>query len=230
MKRNVIITGATGGLGKSTVEKFLTEGYHVITLVSPGKKNTIETKDNVEVYEADLTREKDVADVIRHIIDKHTTIDAALLLVGGFAMGNIADTDGVKIKEMMSVNFETTYYTARPIFLHMLNQEHGGRLVFIGSKPGLHAADGKSAIAYALSKSLIFKLAEQLNVEGKSKNVVSSVIVPSTIDTPANRRDMPKADFSTWVKPAEIAEAMAFLISEKGNVLRDPVLKVYGAA
>lgn len=230
MKKNVIITGAAGGLGKVTTEKFLVEGYKVIAIVSPGKRNTITSSGDIEVYEADLIQEGIVENVIKQITDEHEKIDAALLLAGGFAMGRMKDTDGSKLKDMMSINFETAYHIARAIFLQMITQQTGGRLVFVGSKPGLHAADGKGSLAYALSKSLIFKLVEHLNVEGASKNVVSSVIVPSTIDTPANRKSMPDADFSTWVKPEEIADAMIFLTSEKANALREPVFKVYGKA
>jgi NAD(P)-dependent dehydrogenase (short-subunit alcohol dehydrogenase family) len=79
-----------------------------------------------------------------------------------------------------------------------------------------------------LSKSLLFKLAEFLNEEGKNKNVVTSVIVPSTIDTPANRESMPDADPNNWVKAEEIADVLEFICSDKGNVLRESVYKVYG--
>jgi NAD(P)-dependent dehydrogenase (short-subunit alcohol dehydrogenase family) len=100
----------------------------------------------------------------------------------------------------------------------------------VGSRPALKAKDAKNSVAYSLSKSLIFKLADILNAEGASKNVTASVIVPSTIDTEANRRAMPDKDFSTWVKPDEIADAMAFLCSESGGALRETVLKIYGGA
>ena len=88
--------------------------------------------------------------------------------------------------------------------------------------------DGKNVIAYALSKSLLFNLAEYLNAEGASQNVVTSVIVPSTIDTPANRESMPKADFSKWVRPEEIAGVMEFICSQKADSVREPVYKIYG--
>jgi NAD(P)-dependent dehydrogenase (short-subunit alcohol dehydrogenase family) len=103
-----------------------------------------------------------------------------------------------------------------------------GRLVFIGARPALKASQGKGLIAYALSKSLLFKVAELLNEEGKNKNVVASVVVPSTIDTPANRASMPDADPNNWVKPEEIADVLELICSDKGNVLREPVYKVYG--
>src|SRR5690606_6811647 len=136
-----------------------------------------------------------VNSVIKKIISGHPTIDAALLLVGGFAAGNIRNTDGTALKKMFAVNFDTAYFVARPLFNHMLTQPQGGRLIFVGSRPALKPKDGKNSVAYSLSKSLIFKLADILNAEGASKNVTTSVIVPSTIDTEANRRAMADKDF-----------------------------------
>jgi NAD(P)-dependent dehydrogenase (short-subunit alcohol dehydrogenase family) len=90
--------------------------------------------------------------------------------------------------------------------------------------------DTKGAVAYGLSKSLIFRLAELLNAEAKSADIVTSVIVPSTIDTPENRAAMPDADFSTWVQPTMIAETIAYYASENARHLREPVIKVYNKA
>lgn len=90
------------------------------------------------------------------------------------------------------------------------------------------AKDANQSLGYALSKSLLFKLADSLNEAGASNNVTASVIVPSTIDTPANREAMPKSDFTTWVKPEEIADAMARLCSAETNAWRETVVKIYG--
>ncbi|MEO7988515.1 MAG: SDR family NAD(P)-dependent oxidoreductase [Chryseolinea sp.] len=230
MKKNVLITGASGNLGKAAVEKFIAEGYKVVATVSPGKKLGFEVAGNAETFEADLTDEKNVEDVVSKIIDKHHSIDAALLLVGSFAAGGIKESDGASLKKMYALNFETAYYTARPVFLQMQKQLSGGRIILVGARPALKAEAGKNLLAYALSKSLLFKLADFLNAEGASKNVITSVIVPSTIDTPVNRQAMPSASFSDWVKPEEIAEVMAFITSANGNALRDSVFKIYGNA
>ena len=226
MKKNVLITGASGNLGKATVERFIADGYHVIATVTPGKKLGFDSPD-VQTYEADLTDEKSVDAILKKIIADHAQLHAALLLVGGFAPGSIEKTDGALIKKMFSLNFETAYFVARPVFQQMLSQPDGGRIVLIGSRPALQPKEGKNTLAYALSKSLIFKLADFLNAEGSSKNVTTSVIVPSTIDTETNRNAMPDKDFSAWVKPEEIAASIAFLCSEESRALRDSVLKVY---
>jgi NAD(P)-dependent dehydrogenase (short-subunit alcohol dehydrogenase family) len=230
MKKNVLITGASGNLGKAAVDKFIKAGYTVITTVSPGKTLGFEVDSSVQVHEADLTDEKSVDKVIQEIIKKHSSIDAALLLVGGFAVGGIKETDGALLKKMISLNFDTAYLVARPVFQHMLTQSNGGRIIFVGARPALRPKDGKNMLAYALSKSLLFKLADFLNAEGASKNVTSSVIVPSTIDTELNRKAMPDKDFTAWVKPEEIAESMAFICSDNSKALRETVLKLYNRA
>ncbi len=228
MKKNILITGASGNLGKATVEKFLKEGHRVIALVSPGKSLGFDLEGDIIVEEANLADESLTTKVINKIVSENKSIDVALLLVGGYASGSVFETDGVLLKKMYSQNFETAYFAAHPVFLQMMKQPLGGRIIFIGARPALLAKDGKSSLAYALSKSLIFKLVDFLNAEGASKNVLSSVIVPSTIDTPANRAAMPAADFSSWVKPEAIAEVMAFVASEVADDLRDTVIKVYG--
>jgi NAD(P)-dependent dehydrogenase (short-subunit alcohol dehydrogenase family) len=230
LSKTVLITGASGNLGKATVEKFTRDGYTILATVSPGRTLSFNVEDNVKIFEADLTNEKSVETAITTMLATHSSIDAALLLVGGFTAGNIQQTDGTLLQKMFSLNFDTAYFVARPIFQQMLKQNQGGRIVFVGSRGALKPAEGKNVLAYALSKSLLFKLADFLNAEGSSKNVTASVIVPSTIDTDVNRKAMPDKDFSTWVKAEEIAESLSFLCSEHGNPLRETVLKIYNRA
>ena len=228
MKKIVIITGASGNLGKASVEKFIQDGFKVIATVSPGKTLGFDVTGDLEVVEADLTDEKNVEDAITQIVNKYQQIDVALLLVGAFAAGGIKEADGAVLRKMYTLNFETAYFAARPIFLQMQKQSIGGRIVLIGARPSLIPSDAKNLLAYALAKSLLFKLADFLNAEGALKNILTSVVVPSTIDTAINRNAMPSANFSDWVKPEEVAEVMSFLISEAGSKLRDTVVKIYG--
>lgn len=227
--KNVVITGASGNLGKATVEKFSREGYRVIAIVSPGKTLGFEAH-GVETIEGNLESEDSAASAVGEVILKYKTIDAAMFLVGGFSAGNIFDTTGDELKKMYSLNFETAYYTARPVFIQMSKQLQGGRIVFIGARPALRAKDGKGLIAYGLAKSLIFKLSEYLNAEGADKNISTAVVVPSTIDTPQNRKAMPGANFTSWVTPDAIAEVLLFFASGKADSLRESVFKVYGNA
>jgi NAD(P)-dependent dehydrogenase (short-subunit alcohol dehydrogenase family) len=224
--KNILITGASGNLGKATVEKFLAEGFNVIAIVSPGKTLGYEVSKPVGIYEADLMDEKAVESVISKILADHKSIYGAVLTVGGFAMGPLESTDGAALQKMFTLNFNTAFFTARPIFKHMLSRQTG-RIILVGARPALMADEGKGVVAYALSKSLIFKLSELLNAEGKSKNVLSSVVVPSIIDTPANRQAMPNADFSKWLSPEKIAAIIYDLISDEGKALREPVVKLF---
>jgi NAD(P)-dependent dehydrogenase (short-subunit alcohol dehydrogenase family) len=227
MKKNILITGSSGNLGKASVEKFVKEGYRVIATVSPGKKLEFDVAGEVHVIEVDLTDEKNTELVVADIIATYKSIDVGLFLVGGFNSGSIKVTDGSQLRKMYSLNFETAYFAIRPIFSQMLNQQQGGRLIVVGARPAL-GHGGKDVLAYALSKSLLFRLAEYLNAEGAEKNVVTSVVVPGIIDTPANRHAMPDSVFSNWVTPEAIAEAMHFIASAQGSALREPVIKLYG--
>ncbi|MFN0201925.1 MAG: SDR family NAD(P)-dependent oxidoreductase, partial [Bacteroidia bacterium] len=145
-----------------------------------------------------------------------------------FAMGRLVGTKLSQLDKMFKLNFETAYNVTRVAFEQMSDQENGGKLFFIGSRSSFDAAAGKNMIAYTLSKSLLTKLSELINAEGKKKNITSSILVPSVIDTPSNREAMPDADFDTWVKPEKIADILLFLCSETADDLRESVVKVYG--
>ncbi len=226
MKKNILVTGASGNLGKAVVEKFLRDGYQVLALTTPGKGLGYEVTGSITTHDADLTDEKSVNETLEKIIGVHKTIDAAILTVGGFALGTIQTTGAADLQKMIALNFNTAYLVARVVFNQMMAQGFG-RIIFIGARPALVAAEGKNMIAYALSKSLVFKLSELLNAEAMGKNVATAVIVPGTIDTPANRQANPKADFTNWVSGEEIAANIQFIISDAARALREPILKLY---
>jgi len=227
MPKTILITGANGNLGAAVVKKFLDEGYKVIAVDHSGTHlGFAASHDNFELRAVDLANEQAVGDFIKEILELYGRVDGALLLAGGFAMGDVAATDGDALRKMITLNFETAYFVARPLFRHM--QDNGyGRLVFMGARPALKPEQGKGAVAYAMSKSLLFQLADLLNATAKGKNVVASVVAPSTIDTEPNRKSMPDADPATWVRPEQIADILEFICSEKGDVIREPVYKVY---
>ena len=228
--KNIVVTGAGGHLGKVVVDTFLQKEYNVIAIVSSdASKSGLPARDCLYVYVADLTDESATDETIKKIIDQHTTIDAALLLAGGFAGGNVASTSAIDIQRQIDLNFFTAYNVARPLFRHMLEKEIG-RIVFIGARPALEASAGKNVIAYGLSKSMLFKLSEYLNAEAKGKNVVTAVVALSTLNTGANRKSMPDADASKWVEPAALAEILAFIVNDSGSPIRETVLKVYNNA
>ena len=228
MPKTILITGADGNLGTSVVQKFVQEGYHIAATVAPNNSlGSLEGNTSIDKYVVDLTNEGETDAFVKSVIDKHKNIHAAILLAGGYASGTIENTDGKTLKKLYSLNFETAYFVARPVFKQMIKQ-NGGRIIFIGARPAIKPADGKNSLAYALSKSLLFTLADNLNAEGAYRNVVTTVIAPSTLDTPANRKAMPKGDPSQWVKLEDVAQLMAYLLSDAASALREPVLKMYG--
>ena len=228
--KTIIITGANGNLGTAVTKVFLDKGYKVIATVhNDDAKKEMPEHSNLQVEAVNLANEMEAASFVQSSIDANKKIDGALMLAGGFAMGNIAATKNEDIKKQVSLNFDTAYHIARPLLEHLL-QNNYGRLVFIGARPAIKAVNGKGLIAYGLSKSLLFKLAEYINEEAKGKNVTATVIVPSTIDTPLNRKSMPDTDPGNWVKPEALAEIIEFVCSEKSSTLRETVLKVYNNA
>ena len=223
-----IVTGASGNLGQAIIKKFLTKDYYVTGTVVPNDSVVIDIRGkNFETAVVDLMQEDLAQQFVDLMSEKHGSIDVAILTVGGFTMGNIINTTTFDIAKQYKLNFETAYNVARPVFTQMMKQG-SGRIFLIGSKPGADMKNSKGMVAYGLGKSLIFRLAELMNEEAKGTNIVTNVVVPSTIDTPQNRASMPKADFNKWVTPEAIADVIYFHCSEEGAVLRESVIKVYG--
>lgn len=226
LKKTAIITGARGNLGKVVARKFIEEGYTVVGAVHTKSAASDSALPSFEEVTIDLLNEESCQTLVKDIVEKHGKIDVAVLTAGGFTMGNIESTTTGDIYKQYRLNFETTYNIARFIYIQMLRQ-NSGRIFLIGSRQGLEASKGKGVIAYTLSKSLIFRLAEILNAEAKGKDVVTTVIVPSIIDTPQNRESMPEADFGSWVKPSEIADTIFFYSGETADAIKEPVIKIY---
>ncbi len=228
--KTVIVTGASGNMGQALVKKFLAEGYNVVGTIIPNDQTIFDISDaKLEKVIVDLMDETGSEKFVQGVIARYGQIDAAVLTVGGFAMGKMADTSTSDIYKQYKLNFETAYNVARPAFVQMM-QQGSGRIFLIGSKPGLSARYGKGMLAYGLGKSLLFRLAELMNDEAKGHNVVTSVVVPSTIDTPQNRKAMPDAEPGNWVKVEAIADAVYFYCTGAASVIREPLIKVYNNA
>src|SRR5882762_3623253 len=143
MDKTIIITGANGNLGAATVKEFLDVGYKVVAVDhSMNHLEFARSNADFEWKAVDLADEQAAAAFVKSVIAAYGRVDGALLLVGGFAMGDIAATDGEALRKMYSLNFETAYFMARPLFQHM--QQNGyGRIVFMGARPAIKPEQGK---------------------------------------------------------------------------------------
>ncbi|HRG24769.1 MAG TPA: SDR family NAD(P)-dependent oxidoreductase [Chitinophagaceae bacterium] len=197
MKR-AIVTGASGNLGKAVVEQLLGRGYQVSgTGYLPGSgAGYTGTKLN-------LKDEAATAEWVHSVIQQGT-VHTAVLTVGGFAMGDIASTSSGSIQEQINLNFMTAYHVAKPVFLHM-KEQGSGTIFLIGSQAGMATDKNKGVTAYGLSKSLLFRLADLMNLEAAGTAVKVFVVVPFILDTPQNRVAMPDADRLGWQTPGQIA-------------------------
>jgi NAD(P)-dependent dehydrogenase (short-subunit alcohol dehydrogenase family) len=224
MKKSVLITGASGNLGGAVVKKFQNEDYHVHAVARDAMG-----LDGAEVTPIDLTNEAAVNEYIEKITTQNSSLRTAVLLVGGFAAGNLKQTDGAALQKMYQLNFETAYFVVRAL-LPYFEQNGGGHFVLIGTRAAFTPKDAQHLVAYGLSKSLVMYLSEIINAYGKGKGITASVIVPSTIDTPPNREAMPNADFSKWTTAEAIADTIHYLLTDSGKHLRETVLKMYNEA
>ena len=227
---SLIITGANGNLGLSVVNRLLKDGYHILAVSGHSGAGNLPLHEKLEMREVDLLNEEQVQNFADDAFQSNPDLQAAVLLVGGFAAGKLVDTGKAELDKMINLNFYTAYHIVRPLLSHFLNRPRGGQFILVGSRPGLNAADGKDFFAYSMSKAMIFKLAEFINAEGRDKGVTATVIVPSTIDTEANRKAMPQADFSKWVPADKIADAISFSLSETGRMMWESVIKIYNRA
>jgi NAD(P)-dependent dehydrogenase (short-subunit alcohol dehydrogenase family) len=224
---SVIITGANGGLGVEVTNRLAEDGYHVLAVTGQHGAGKISGKKNITSFQVDLLKEDKAETFVNKAVETTSDLNAAVLLVGGFAMGKLSETSKKDLEKMIDLNFYTAFHLIRPLMKHFTGNPEGGRFILVGARPALDSSAGKDFFAYSLSKAMVIKLAEFINIEGKDKNISATVIIPSVIDTAANRQAMPDADFSKWVPPQAIAETISFYLSREGRMIREAVVKLY---
>lgn len=228
-----IITGGTGALGKAVVSAFLQEGAkvactYIVDEELKGLSSIIEHhKSNVLFIKANVTKEEEVKKTIQETLEGFERIEILVNIVGGFAYAKIIDTDEKTWDSMMNMNLKSAFFCSKAVLTHMIKQNYG-RIVNISSRPALKGSAGVGA--YSASKAGVLNLTETIADEVKDYDINVNAILPSTIDTPANRRDMPNADFSKWVKPEEIARVIVFLASDDSKPISGAAIPVYGKA
>ncbi|MDF9746488.1 SDR family oxidoreductase [Natrinema salsiterrestre] len=228
-----VITGASGALGSAAVDRFLEAGATVcaVDVVAPDEEDSQleyapDEKPDLAFYEADLTDESDVAELVESVVDDHGRIDHLLNIAGTWRGGDhVEDTDLEEFELLMDINLKTAFLASKHAVPHL--QETEGSIVSISARSSLEGGEGDGP--YRITKAGIRLLTETLAEENRG-TVRANCVMPSVIDTPMNRDMMPDADHDEWVDPLEIADVMAFLCSDGAAVTSGAAVPVYGEA
>ncbi|WP_265111353.1 SDR family oxidoreductase [Halosolutus halophilus] len=224
-----VITGASGALGSATVDRFRAAGATVcaVDVVEPDAEDSLlEPDDAGHFYEADLTDEDDVAELVSDVVDDHDRIDHLLNIAGTWRGGApIEETDVDEFDLLVDVNLKTAFLASKHALPHL--QETDGSIVSVSARSSLEGGEGDGP--YRITKAGIRLLTETLAEENRGR-VRANCVMPSVIDTPMNREMMPDADHDSWVEPREIADVVAFLCSDGAAVTSGAAVPVYGEA
>ncbi len=221
----VIITGANGGLGTRVTTAFLAAGARVIgvspTIVASEFPNPHFTAMPAELFSLADTRK--LADAV---VAQAGRIDGLVHLIGGFAGGKpVAETDDATFDKMIDMNLRSTFHMIRAV-LPQMRLQASGRIVAIGSKAAVEPAP--MAGAYAASKAAVVSLIRTVAREHATEGITANVVLPGTMDTPANRAFDPKADPAKWVQPAQVASLLVHLLTDQASQINGAVIPIYG--
>ena len=219
----VVVTGASGALGKVVAEVALARGARVAG-VDHAPAQIPATAERIELGGVDLSDAVQAKRAIDAAAAHFGRLDALINIAGGFAFETVAEGDPKTWQHMYALNVLTALNASRSALSH-LGASGAGRIVNIGAMGALQAGSGMGA--YAASKAGVHRLTEALAAEWKGKITVNAVL-PSTIDTAANRASMPKADFAKWVTPQELADVILFLVSDAASAVTGALLPVSG--
>lgn len=234
--RTSLVTGGTGGLGQDVVLRLLARGDRVVVpwfaegeaqrlsgrVEAAGGDAGPDARERLVLIEGDVTDEAWLGELARRLEREGWGLDVLLNLVGGFAAGALRETELGTWEKMMALNARSVFLVTRAMAA-LLEASGRGRVVNMAALPAV-SGRGDGMAAYAASKAAVVALTRSLARELESVTV--NAVAPSTIDTEANRRAMPDADFTRWVKPAEIAALMHFLTGDEGGVVTGNVIEV----
>lgn len=234
--QKVLVAGGTGGLGRAVSLAFLGQGAKVFVTYRADAEFAVLKKDAgtaaemLEGYQADVTNEAAVRALVEKLVSDHGRgngrIDALVNTVGGYAAGKpLWETGPEVLEKMLTLNLRAGYLLARAVVPVMLRQQSGA-IVNVAARAAVDHAAG--AFAYAASKAAAVAMMDSLAADLKGTGVRVNSVLPSIIDTEANRKAMPQADFAKWPKPEEIASVILFLCSSEGRVVDGASVPVYG--
>jgi NAD(P)-dependent dehydrogenase (short-subunit alcohol dehydrogenase family) len=222
--RVVLITGAKGGLGSFVTERFLAAGASVVG-TSRSIKQTDFKNPRFTAMAVDFSDANAVKGLVDQVVARFGKIDVLAHVMGGFAAASIADTDDKTWEQMRDLNLTSTFYVLRALIPHMRKAKYG-RIVAVGS---LAAAEPHAGLgAYVVSKTAMAVLVQTVALENADANITANVVLPGTMDTPANRAAMPDADFSKWVQPDDVAKLIETLAAESSAQITGALLPIQG--
>jgi NAD(P)-dependent dehydrogenase (short-subunit alcohol dehydrogenase family) len=223
----VIVTGAAGALGQAVVAEFRAAGRQVVALDRPGERlDALCAQDGVHAVPVDLASRTAVHAAFAEVDALPVTADALVALAGGFTPGALADIDEEQLDELWRTNFGTALWTAQAV-APRLAARGGGAIVTVGSRT---AVSGAAPVAHATSKAAVVRLTSLLAEELRPDRIRVNAVLPSTIDTPANRTWMSPKQVERAVAPAAIAKVIAFLCSPDAAPISGAAIPVYGDA
>jgi NAD(P)-dependent dehydrogenase (short-subunit alcohol dehydrogenase family) len=223
--RSVLITGGGGGLGGAVTDAFVAADWRV---VAPVRAKDPAGRPGVVTVTADLADPGSVAEVVAVAsAEPAEPLRAVVNLVGGYGGGAlIHETPYDEFARMLEVNLRPTYLVTAAALPHLV--EHRGAVVCVAARAAV--APFPRAAGYVTAKAGVIAFANAVAVEYKAQGVRSNTVLPSVIDTPANRASQPDADYSRWVPPAQIASVIRFLASDESAATSGAVVPVYGRA
>lgn len=229
----VVVAGGTGGLGKAVSLGFLEAGAKVIVTYHNEweflalKELAGQSQQSLEGFPVDVTNESAVAGLVGAVVKQHGVVDALVNTVGGYAGGvKLWDLETKVFDRMLELNLRSGYVLACAVLPIMLKAGHGS-IVNVAAKAAVD--HGAGAAAYAASKAAAVALMDSLAADAKGTGVRVNSILPSIIDTPANRQAMPGADFASWPKPEELAQVILFLSNDFARAIHGAAIPVYGS-
>lgn len=221
----VLVTGADGGLGSHVTEAFLDAGASVVGTSRQIRQSAFSSP-RFTAVPAELSTLEGARRLVEQTVARFGKLDVLAHTVGGFAGGqSVAETDDATFQRMFDVNLNSLFHMLRAA-VPVLRQTGDGRIIAIGSRAALEPGPGVGA--YSASKAAMVSLIRTVALENKDAGLTANVILPGTIDTPANRGAMANAEFSKWVRPSTIASLITWLAADAGKDVNGAVIPVYG--
>ena len=221
-----LVTGANGGLGSYVTQALLDAGASVIGVSRKIQQSNFNSP-SFTALPAEISTAAGAKSMVDSVVARFGRLDVVAHTVGGFAGGqSIAETDDATLQRMFDLNLNSTFYLLRAV-LPAMRKTGNGRIIAIGSRAALEPGVGVGA--YSASKAAMVSLIKTVALENKDAGITANVILPGTMDTPANRKSIPNADFSKWVQPATVAALITWLAGDAGKDVNGAVIPVYGS-